>query len=347
MTRILSLDDEPEMLDLIKLILARKNYHALTTHRNDEAWVILHTRPIDLFTQDLARPDLDGWMLLWMLKCDPVLRNLPVLGISAGPRDLRACQCRSIGLDFRSDLAGYLEKPFGPQELYYSIEAALEKRNPQWTADTPRMRWLGLHQQPLPVSIAALQAPDRDLRYEAAATLGWRRDHQVVEPLIHALEDQDWFVRAAAANSLGMLNDRRAVQPLIGRLQDQVSEVHQAAVLSLGKLGDPQAIEPLSMALQDQDWEKRHVAATALAQIKDDRAFHVLIQTLQDENADVAWSAAYALGWRADAGSLSALQRTALENTWPLQRDEALFEPVHQVIEQIIKTHQGRKPLAA
>jgi len=303
MIHILSLDDEPEMLDLIKLILARKSYHTLTTHRSDEAWVILHTQSIDLVTQDFMRPGLDGWMFLWMLKCDPGLRHLPVLGISAGPHDLRADQCRSIGLDFRSDLAGYLEKPFGPQELHYLIEAALEKRNPQWTADTRRMRWLGLHQQPLPVCIAALQAPERALRYEAASTLGWKRDHQIVEPLIRALQDQDRFVRAAAANSLGMANDRRAVQPLIRRLQDQASEVRQAAALALGKLGDPQAIESLRGVLQAQDWEKRHVAATALSQIKDERALHVLTQALQDEDANIAWSAAYALGWRADPHS--------------------------------------------
>ncbi len=60
MTHILSLDDEPEMLKLINLILGLGGYeHSYTTNSN-QALSILRNEQFDLFTQDGARPDMDG-----------------------------------------------------------------------------------------------------------------------------------------------------------------------------------------------------------------------------------------------------------------------------------------------
>lgn len=52
MTRILSLDDEPEMLALLSLILRRAGYECLGTTDEQEALSILRTQSIDLFTQE-------------------------------------------------------------------------------------------------------------------------------------------------------------------------------------------------------------------------------------------------------------------------------------------------------
>jgi DNA-binding response OmpR family regulator len=51
-TRILSLDDEPEMLALLSLILRRAGYECLGTTDEQEALSILRTQSIDLFTQE-------------------------------------------------------------------------------------------------------------------------------------------------------------------------------------------------------------------------------------------------------------------------------------------------------
>jgi DNA-binding response OmpR family regulator len=51
MTRILSLDDESQMLDLLRLILERAGYECLGTTDEQEALSILRTQPVDLFSK--------------------------------------------------------------------------------------------------------------------------------------------------------------------------------------------------------------------------------------------------------------------------------------------------------
>jgi CheY-like chemotaxis protein len=129
MTRILSLDDESQMLDLLHLILGRAGYEYLGTTDEQEALSILHTQPIDLFTQDFMRPvGLCGIEFLRKLKSDEALKDIPVVGISARPRDARAKELELAGLDMERDLAGYIQKPFAPSELLVVIEAALRGR---------------------------------------------------------------------------------------------------------------------------------------------------------------------------------------------------------------------------
>jgi CheY-like chemotaxis protein len=129
MTRILSLDDESQMLDLLHLILERVGYECLGTTDEQEALSILRTQSIDVFTQDFMRPvGLCGVEFLRKLKSDETLRDIPVVGISARPRDARAKELELAGLDMERDLAGYIQKPFGPHELLEVIEAILRKQ---------------------------------------------------------------------------------------------------------------------------------------------------------------------------------------------------------------------------
>jgi CheY-like chemotaxis protein len=129
MTRILSLDDESQMLDLIRLILERVGYECLGTTDEQGALSILRTQPVDLFTQDFMRPGgMCGVKFLRQLRSDGALRDIPVVGISARARDARAKELELAGMDIERDLDGYIEKPFGPQELLEVIEAALRKR---------------------------------------------------------------------------------------------------------------------------------------------------------------------------------------------------------------------------
>jgi DNA-binding response OmpR family regulator len=127
MARILSLDDELEMLALIQLILEKAGYESLTTDRNKEALSILRTQSIDLFTQDWHRPGMNGADFLRVMKSDERLRGIPVLAITAGTWiEARAEQLKQLGLDFDRDLAGYIGKPFEPAELLDTVEAILE-----------------------------------------------------------------------------------------------------------------------------------------------------------------------------------------------------------------------------
>jgi CheY-like chemotaxis protein len=71
---------------------------------------------------------LCGVEFLRKLKSDEALRDIPVIGISARVRGARAKELELAGLDMDRDLDGYVQKPFGPQELLEVIEAALHKQ---------------------------------------------------------------------------------------------------------------------------------------------------------------------------------------------------------------------------
>lgn len=129
MTRILGLDDEPEMVEFLRLILEHAGYDFIGTTNSEEALVILRTHPVDLFIQDFMRPDQpNGWDLLRLMTSDPALSGIPVLGVSAGRREIRAEQLKRMGMDIDRDLEDYFQKPYGPMELLEAVEVVL-KRN--------------------------------------------------------------------------------------------------------------------------------------------------------------------------------------------------------------------------
>ena len=127
MARILSLDDEPTVLDLYRLLLKRTDYEHIGTVDEQEALSILRTQAIDLFTQDFHRAGLGGYEFLRLMKADEKLRDIPVLGISLWSREGRAKGLESVGLDIDRDLAGYLHKLAIVTDLIPTIDAILAK----------------------------------------------------------------------------------------------------------------------------------------------------------------------------------------------------------------------------
>jgi len=127
MTRILGLDDDTDMLELLRLVLESAGYDFIGTTDGYEALTILRTQAIDLFIQDFMRPGLHGWTVLRRMKSEASLRHIPVLAVSAGPRDVRAEQLKHFDLDIDRDLEGYIQKPYGLLELLATVEAILRR----------------------------------------------------------------------------------------------------------------------------------------------------------------------------------------------------------------------------
>lgn len=123
-TRILSLDDDLELLVILNSLLESLGYESLTTVSEQEALLILRTQSIDLFTQDIARPVRGGWDFLRLIKTDPALEKIPVMIISAAPMSSQVEQVKCRGLNFERDLVAYLKKPISVEQLIEGIEAA-------------------------------------------------------------------------------------------------------------------------------------------------------------------------------------------------------------------------------
>jgi DNA-binding response OmpR family regulator len=123
--RILSFESEPCILEFYRLVLEGEGYQFLGTCDVQEALHLLLTEPIDLFIQGLAR----GPGLIWLMKSERRLREIPVLVISGCDKvtgiDLFLKQA---GLLLYRDLAGYLEKPFEVDDLLAFVETILVRR---------------------------------------------------------------------------------------------------------------------------------------------------------------------------------------------------------------------------
>ena len=138
MTRILSLDDDPEMLELTRMVIEYSGYESITTSNSRAALDILRTQPVDLLTQDMLRPDIDGETLCKIIHADEGLRRSPILIISAfsegGKRMVNAGHADA-----------YLSKPWSPIEMLDALENVLQKRSillaPEETRNLARQRW--------------------------------------------------------------------------------------------------------------------------------------------------------------------------------------------------------------
>src|SRR6266478_4799976 len=100
-TRILSLNDDPGIVECHKAILENAGYECLTATNDQWALAILRKMPIDLLIQDIKRPGRDGWSFLQLLKGDPALKDIPMLIVSAAPKDSHEYNV------YRDKLAGY------------------------------------------------------------------------------------------------------------------------------------------------------------------------------------------------------------------------------------------------
>ena len=120
---ILCVEDEPEMIDLIKLILTRKGYRVQgATGGVEGIRLIRETRP-DLVLLDLMMPDMDGWEVYQQMKSEASLRDIPVIVVTAKAQNID----KVLGLHI-AKVDDYIAKPFSPQELMDSVERVLNPK---------------------------------------------------------------------------------------------------------------------------------------------------------------------------------------------------------------------------
>jgi DNA-binding response OmpR family regulator len=120
MKRILCIEDHPEMIDLIQLILGRRGYQVEGAVGGREGLVAIEREPPDLVLLDLMMPDLDGWEVYRQLKAKAELKNIPVIIVTAKAQGID----RVLGLHI-AGVDDYIAKPFGPKELADSVERVL------------------------------------------------------------------------------------------------------------------------------------------------------------------------------------------------------------------------------
>ena len=121
-TRILSIEDDPEMRGLLQLILERKGHHVIGVQRGELGMELLKSLKPDVLLLDLMLPDIDGWEIYRQMKADDELRYVPVIIISARDEQRDAKAGHQVIGDDR-----YLKKPFEIDELVNTVFDVIEK----------------------------------------------------------------------------------------------------------------------------------------------------------------------------------------------------------------------------
>jgi two-component system response regulator VicR len=117
---VVCIEDEPEMIDLVKLILGRKGFELVGAVGGREGLDTVRKLKPDLVLLDLMMPDMDGWEVYQQMKADDELKTIPVIVVTAKAQSID----KVLGLHI-AKVDDYVTKPFGPQELLQSVNKVL------------------------------------------------------------------------------------------------------------------------------------------------------------------------------------------------------------------------------
>jgi two-component system response regulator VicR len=120
--RVAYIEDEGEMIDLVRLILSRQGFTVLGANGGKEGVELILKEKPELILLDLMMPDMDGWDVYHQIKSDENSRDIPVIVITAKAQDID----KTLGLRV-AKVDDYIAKPFSPQELTERIEQVLAK----------------------------------------------------------------------------------------------------------------------------------------------------------------------------------------------------------------------------
>ncbi|MCD6253424.1 MAG: DNA-binding response regulator [Thermotogae bacterium] len=119
--KILVVDDEPSIVELISYNLTKEGYEILKAYDADEALKIARNEPVDMFIVDIMLPGMDGFELVRTLRSMEDYRTVPVIFLSAKSEEFD----KVLGLEIGGD--DYITKPFSIRELSARIKAVFRR----------------------------------------------------------------------------------------------------------------------------------------------------------------------------------------------------------------------------
>ena len=134
-TRILLVDDDPNIVQLVRLYLEKEGYEVETADRGDTAVEMFRKNPPHLMLLDIMLPGMDGWAV-----CREIRRtsNIPIIMLSAKGETFD----RVLGLELGAD--DYIVKPFEPKELVARIKAVSRRYQSGDNAPAKEISFTGL-----------------------------------------------------------------------------------------------------------------------------------------------------------------------------------------------------------
>ena len=136
--KILVVDDEEDIVELVRYNLSREGYQTLSAETGEKALRLARTEKPDLIVLDLMLPGMDGLEVTRAMKSDAEMRRIPIVMLTAkgGEPDIVA------GLELGAD--DYIVKPFSTRVLVARVRAALRRRRVEPVDETRKIEIEGI-----------------------------------------------------------------------------------------------------------------------------------------------------------------------------------------------------------
>lgn len=118
--KIVCIEDEEEMIDLITIILSKRGYDVTGVNNGRDGLKAIASIKPDLVLLDLMMADMGGWDVFQQMKADPEIQHIPVIVVTAKAQSID----KVLGLHI-AKVDDYVTKPFGPSVLLQSVESVL------------------------------------------------------------------------------------------------------------------------------------------------------------------------------------------------------------------------------
>ena len=128
--RILVVEDEEDILELVRYNLARENYQVICAASGEKALKIAASEPLDLVVLDLMLPGMDGLEVAKNLKNNTRTQHIAIVMLTAKGTEADIVTGLELGAD------DYVTKPFSPRVLTARIKAVLRRKTDEKPDDT-------------------------------------------------------------------------------------------------------------------------------------------------------------------------------------------------------------------
>lgn len=119
--RLLVVDDDKEIVRLLRAYLEQAGYLVYTAYDGDSAFHLIRRERPTLVLLDLMLPNRDGWEVTEKIRNDPLLRHTPIIMLTARVSDDE----KIYGLELGAD--DYVPKPFNPREVIARVKSVLRR----------------------------------------------------------------------------------------------------------------------------------------------------------------------------------------------------------------------------
>lgn len=137
MDRILVVDDDRDIVRLVRSYLEKAGYEILTAYDGETALQIIRGEKPQLLILDLMLPDRDGWEVARLVRSDPRVAAIPIIMLTARVEDNE----KILGLEIGAD--DYITKPFNPREVVARVRALLRRSQLQKDHQVPARLQVG------------------------------------------------------------------------------------------------------------------------------------------------------------------------------------------------------------